>query len=98
MLSIGLPSGFALSQEHKHRLIHEDGHNVWTTNSEILFFFEKVLCNFYMKFNTALVMLIFTSSCLQSILVLISLCEGYFQLQRCLLIFQYRFLTGIPQV
>ena len=45
VLTISIPTGFALSESQKKRLTEEDGHDVWATDSEIVFFFEKVLKN-----------------------------------------------------
>jgi len=42
VLTIGIPSGFALSEENRQRLIEEDDKNVWITESDIVFFFHKL--------------------------------------------------------
>ena len=43
VLTISIPTGFALSESQRLRMTVEEGLNIWTTDSEIVFFFDKVL-------------------------------------------------------
>jgi len=42
VLTISIPTGFALSESQRLRMTVEEGLNIWTTDSEIVFFFDKL--------------------------------------------------------
>ena len=49
VLTISIPTGFALSESQRQMLTNDNHLNVWTTDSDIVIFFEKVLLLLYLS-------------------------------------------------